>query len=726
MEPLQLRMKEYLEKLRLSLNRAQVLGFLSIRWWLFLLLAVIVTLHVYPLFLRFPPFATKGAIYVDSPEVYTRERLVNDRYDQDHWLRRQLQNIDSSENLITSLRFENRKFLVGDVTEQQNGASNDANPANNEQPGWQHPGLTIEQVFRIRSGLRDAIRQQILENMLDDRHDLSGNSVYALKFDTTVIPGTNTHQRAFVRVALFPDHPFSQGVTSHELQQHVVKYFASDLSEIQNDPSNDLYEPFRLYTKWLENVEFRLNNHISRIFELKKKDACLPENIEPNIWNALETVLGMDQRRFVRGVDNSNKTRNKVPIAKSWANFLQIETTAASSCPGRPWFYVKEVVDHLYLFSNQKDKLPAWARHQYRIIRRTADRGTNITVFNPYGNELTPDQNESIKPHYTVTDSLVAHIRDSNKVLEYCVDYPRPESLTDCERPLSLSRVPSGFFNFMEKVFRTDQYYYAIFPKNDLLGSITESTLSSAVKQSIRQDNGNSGISLEALRHLIESTTTSTLVGFGDATNLTKGKVEFGWVVSGHDRLGPVQKAQMALVSVPAWTSDLKAEIATGWLDRNAREEVSNTVTFSIPLPPDYEAFDSFIGGSQVRREPKILNDFLDTITVDACRRAEILIPGFRLWRSTSVTLGSQKAVRITVLPNMRGIIATFDPVEIPTSTSVNKACFEPGSSACADTKDQQIKEVMLRVWTSEGETAADKSVKVRVPDNGECPVQKG
>ena len=51
----------------------------------------------------------------------------------------------------------------------------------------------FDQDFLIRSGIRDAIRQLILENLLDDRHDLTGNSVYGLKFDISVIPGNQTY-----------------------------------------------------------------------------------------------------------------------------------------------------------------------------------------------------------------------------------------------------------------------------------------------------------------------------------------------------------------------------------------------------------------------------------------------------------------------------------------------------------------------------------------------------
>ena len=36
------------------------------------------------------PGTTFGKIYVDTPEVYSRERLVNDRFQQDAWLREKL------------------------------------------------------------------------------------------------------------------------------------------------------------------------------------------------------------------------------------------------------------------------------------------------------------------------------------------------------------------------------------------------------------------------------------------------------------------------------------------------------------------------------------------------------------------------------------------------------------------------------------------------------------
>jgi len=72
--------------------------------------------------------------------------------------------------------------------------------------------------------------------------------------------------------------------------------------------------------------------------------------------------------------------------------------------------------------------------------------------------------------------------------------------------------------------------------------------------------------------------------------------------------------------------------------------------------------------------------------------KARLLIEGGDLWRSTMVTLGSQRADEILVLPNMRGIIATFKKIEQPSRP-------EPCSVF-----------VPIRVWTSEGVTMDDSA----------------
>jgi hypothetical protein len=187
-----------------------------------------------------------------------------------------------------------------------------------------------------------------------------------------------------------------------------------------------------------------------------------------------------------------------------------------------------------------------------------------------------------------------------------------------------------------------------------------------------------------------------------------------------------------------------------------------------IKLPPDFSAFDSiFRSQGWVTPAPQIHDEAVDEdIYVVVGEDARILIPGFRLWRSTSVTLGAQPADRIRVLPNMEGIIAEFLPVRLPSAkfkpVSADKEPDEqqnassltqsngsppPSSAETAAPQDDaaqrrarsgeegtecdlgtlpneklqkllevegmQARPVRLRVWTSEGVALASKPVCV-------------
>ena len=681
----------------------------TIRWigvnifsWLALARLVVISmlagllLHVTE-FIRLPffPFTTLGAIYVDSPEVYTRERLVNDRYDQDHWLRVQLDKLDASENLLTGTMFQRVGIGIG----SGDGGMDSAQLPRPKQAS--QGSLPFDQEFRIRAAVRDTIRQLILENMLDDRHDLTGNSVYGLKFDTSVIPGTNTHQRAFVRISLAIDPLFSSGNSGQyppQLPPHVAEFFQTELSFIERDKDNALYKPYQLYNKWLGNIKYRLNSYVSDYCAVAEDNEA--DNVKLSL-NAMEVVLGIDQRHVVQ------HDSGQIQLREPWSKFLKITPSGGNNCGNRPWFQVDQVWDTVVLLQTEKEQLPVWAQGSYFMVDQTSD-GTALTVFNSFSSSnLNLEQYNTLKLNYPISSELVDWVRKNNKTLPICNDGNTP--VAQCKQLLKRLPIPAGFFNFMEAIIKTDAYTYAIFPKNDVIGILRDSTVIAELLDGISGANKPS-MRMDLIRGLRKSSTSSVLVGYGDGASLQEGKVEFGWMMSGEGNMEPLQKTQLALVSVPAWTSELQLEVSTGWLDRNSNEENSRSMQMSVPLPPDFEAFDSFVGGNQVRRQPKILDDFMERhIEIEACQDAQLLIPGFRLWRSSTVTLGSQKADRIAVLPNMRGIIADFNPVVIPSKVPDG---------------DSSIVNVKLRVWTSEGADSVERGVDVRIPEGGRC-VQK-
>ena len=157
------------------------------------------------------PGTTFGKIYVDTPEVYSRERLVNDRFQQDEWLRKKLEEkpthgIQGSSG--SSSRTSTAVSLAVGVKPQtppEEPVKKSKKPPKEqvEKPGAPQgiEDTPIEQ-FRDAMAYREEVRNEILENQLDDRHDIAGNTLYRLKFDATVIPNGDTSAYAIVEVTI--------------------------------------------------------------------------------------------------------------------------------------------------------------------------------------------------------------------------------------------------------------------------------------------------------------------------------------------------------------------------------------------------------------------------------------------------------------------------------------------------------------------------------------------
>jgi len=111
----------------------------------------------------------------------------------------------------------------------------------------------------------------------------------------------------------------------------------------------------------------------------------------------------------------------------------------------------------------------------------------------------------------------------------------------------------------------------------------------------------------------------------------------------------------------------------------------NKTETVAVRLPGVVSDVSQKLG-FEVVKEPHLDDDQISQI-VEAGYQGDILLTGGRLLRSTEVTLGSQTATSITVLPDMKGIVAHF-------------ACVvsHPGNSG--------VQAVPVIVWTSEGRAA--------------------
>ena len=320
------------------------------------------------------------------------------------------------------------------------------------------------------------------------------------------------------------------------------------------------------------------------------------------------------------------------------------------------------------------------------------------------------------------TPSLARLALKNNQYIKFCLDVPQT-----CVQPTEIIPVPTGYFNFVREASKWDAYVYSLFPKSAAEAYLSKVSSSFGGQGSVGATNPVSGMfSLDQNR--TGYTTDDVLVGYGDGQGSSiaiapggnysgdpdqqQDRVRFGWITE--PATAPLQGSELVLLSVPAWSDQLTLTVTVGWMDRGGTQMArQQTYDMVIKVPTDYEAFDTFMGGEQSRLAPRISDDLVDDTPVQACKAADIIIPGYRLWRSTVVTLGGQTADRIVVLPDMQGLVAHFNEIAFPNGPKTTD-----GDASAP-----------LRVWTSEGEASAARPVRIGSSAVGEaarsCPDDK-
>ena len=268
--------------------------------------------------------------------------------------------------------------------------------------------------------------------------------------------------------------------------------------------------------------------------------------------------------------------------------------------------------------------------------------------------------------------------------------------------------IESGLANFIAdlKDHNTTIYTYAVTPKERVQRVYGNSLASGAVGVSLGAEQEGIGAALahtnarEARANAIMR--QPQIVGYSPKSHLST-EATMGWLIGPRYKISddpnspvtfrhvPTQNTLTGIVSVPSWWRELVLVTRTFWMDENGIEytqdgkpltvDANDGHEIKITLPADSTSIYAVLDPK--RREPRVDHaaEAREQDELMACRPGTVVIRGTQLWRSTVVTLGGQKADSISVLPNMKGIIATFNEVQ----PSI------PGAEP-------------LYVWTSEGE----------------------
>ena len=229
-----------------------------------------------------------------------------------------------------------------------------------------------------------------------------------------------------------------------------------------------------------------------------------------------------------------------------------------------------------------------------------------------------------------------------------------------------------------------------------------------------------------------------------DEPYLSRG-AEFGWLIAPEKRWGdgggkwhPNRQYDLsAVISIPSWWRRVKLTVSTCWrklsdlenlgdeyIDRCGKWENDGVNegtgrgegdSYFIKLPGDVGEVSRKLR-IEVRDVPYILTQLYNSkfgqYVFFVGKPAKVVIEGGRLWRSTRVTMGTQPADEITVLPHMEGIVATFDCVRRPPYSQMPE-----GLARTIYSGHRRARAVVhvgpLQVWTSEGVTTPPLPVNV-------------
>ena len=465
------------------------------------------------------------------------------------------------------------------------------------------------------------------------------------------------------------------------------------------------------------------------------------------LWNVLETILAISKpdvasfnwRAFDTTTDpgtafqarkafNPNDWVGEVDLVlkNPWSQFYTIKAKLARSC--RWEFEVSKVKDAFYI--HRVPANGAQAPQVQPVAQPAANAPPQAKYFTLFGLEApsTDDASGPSKWSYRVVSKYYGELRTPADFQALQPKYPidkAPESyfhrlieqlngrctddpLAPCELRVDLD---TGLLTLIQRLIDQDSYAYAVLPKNEVSGLLSDQVRTGFIDLLMQYG----GVQVQASEAVSQSQTVAAVVGFSDSSeSASDGSIDFGWIFDPSVGGGSMQKSQMALISVPAWDDEIEFEVETGWIDRHGREigKRSKIFTIAVALPPDFEAFETIIfeRGNDTRRQPIVHMDLLpdqeQKVQFKHCIANSVLIPGRRLWRSTKVTLGAHEAAKITVLPNMDGIIATFDK-------------FEPEEVAAMSGAET------IRVWTSEGMIQTGHTIQISAcdqPDDEDTP----
>jgi hypothetical protein len=647
-------------------------------------------------------FPAAGLIYVHSPQVYTRERLINERLAEEVWLDGQLKEADKDESLIGVVRRINRSTSIRRGQENAQtplpvSAKLASDPETNSFGTDDLDNvLTFDQKVRLKSANRDFILQKIIENRLDDRHDLQGNSLYILKFDTTVVANELSGRKAVISVTMQPPIEIINDIGVSLGDASYSYLFNAESLQVMRSAFNKL----------TGSMNERLNQAVSARFA--QQEASSEVELDRGLWNS--AVIEAASREFGIVKEQIAIHEIAIPELEGFNSFILVITSlrdyvafhARYEDAGVPPTFqpVEGQTDFLLL---QGDEVVCSSVEKNGYFKRSVDYAS--------------DQSVDLFTRADAIDSIpVSHLFELVRALIESDDFNigetgiyfsdwgvvsrdlKKQEQGNGQCQISQGSLNTGLVQFIKRVAEHNTYSYSVLPRQSAVSIVNETISSTLANLDLTAVKGEADYTQQDVGASLES----RVVTFGnvDADEATV----VGWVINpmagsvgpARDKLASAGESVLAIVSVPAWWPSVTLQVEKGWLSPNGSYVPDENCAaggcqrMKVFLPNTQQLIEGSLIAPD-KRIPQVEEVEFEQVAEDE-KEVRFLIRGKRLWRNTTVTVGTTQHTSLEVLPNMEGIITRFEFDKIP----------------CNQT---------LRVWTSEGMDSMDSpESKVSMP----------
>lgn len=513
-----------------------------------------------------------------------------------------------------------------------------ADPGNARLSGAQP---TTRDRFEDEAAFRDLVTARIRERILDDTHDLSGNALYELKFDVSLVPGENSRKKFVASIKIHKDdwHPvnFVKGGFPDRLRE-----IAQEDINVLRRRMSDRWAEYRLSRQWHHRIVSYLNN------------------AEVGAAYAKCGISKSESEARVSAPLRSYRTPDAAPPGTVSTARMRNDLAAEASCLVAA--YVKKriglALGRYFGFEIRMQDV-AGQKPEPFIEVQMAKPGGECKVFDAKDTSLSKK-----KSACTPDEHLIDRLADIQALQQPWVATVEPK-----EYAQNISEVAS---------LRKIRQITAALQYGDGAG---------------RDAKAGADIYKED-QDLLQAIRRQPL-----AASFVRGEREFGWVLGPKFEIEnnrPVFKHATARYSfsasvvVPGWFTRIQLSGCGYWIDNEGSRSMMTPLfgttcleKATVNLPGAYRPILHALLASDLSifSDPEIFllpqadrNGYVylqerSNSCVDANDRSceqSLVIEGRELWRNPAVFLGERKADRVEPLPSNRGIVAYFRGLELP------------------------------------------------------------